>query len=104
MQRHLLRSGPEHQSDVADVATPRPIPAPAGRRALRRPSSASTTSITVCNADVDPGVGADPLFQDPFGRPEQDPLARPLTPARPGGRSTVRGAWVTRACRVYTSY
>lgn len=31
------------------------------------------------HADVDPGVRADPLFQDPFGRPEQDPLARPLT-------------------------
>jgi hypothetical protein len=35
------------------------------------------------HADVDPGVRADPLFQDPFGRPEQDPLARPLTPERP---------------------
>ena len=33
------------------------------------------------HADVDPGVRADPLFQDPFGRPEQDPLARPLTTA-----------------------
>jgi hypothetical protein len=33
------------------------------------------------HADVDPGVRADPLFQDPFGRPEQDPFARPLTAA-----------------------
>lgn len=31
------------------------------------------------HADADPGVRADPLFQDPFARPEQDPFARPLT-------------------------